>query len=386
MTMKTKHPFFPILGTLLVLFLALSAAFPAQGQSRKDIAKKDLLKQGNRMYKRAEYDRADSLYAQAVALDTTYATGWYNLGNSLYLGGDAAQAQAAWMKSLFNTPQDDQRAPVLYNLGGVEMDKKNYAEAIKLYKDALRRDPSDEQARYNLALAQQLLKDQQQNQSQNNQNQNNNNNNNQNDPNQNNNNNNDNNQNNQNQNNNNNNNQNDPNQNNNNNNPNQNDPNQNNNNNNNDNNQNDPNQNNNNNNPNQNNNNNNNQNDQNQNNNNNNNQNDQNQNNNNNDNNQNNNNNNNQNDQNQNNNNNNNQNDQNQNNQNQNNNNNNPNQNNQNQNNQGGGGSSGQQAPQRLSPSDEQMLRAIDRQEQNTQDKLKGDKTEGAVIHTTKDW
>lgn len=298
MTMKTKHPFFPIPGTLLVLFLALSAAFPAQGQSRKDIAKKDLLKQGNRMYKRAEYDRADSLYAQAVALDTTYATGWYNLGNSLYLGGDAAQAQAAWMKSLFNTPQDDQRAPVLYNLGGVEMDKKNYAEAIKLYKDALRRDPSDEQARYNLALAQQLLKDQQQNQSQNNQNQNNNNNN-------------DNNQNNQNQNNNNNNNQNDPNQNNNNNN------------------QNDPNQNNNNND--------------------------------------------------------NNQNDQNQNNQNQNNNNNN-NQNDQNQNNQGGGGSSGQQAPQRLSPSDEQMLRAIDRQEQNTQDKLKGDKTEGAVIHTTKDW
>ena len=280
MTMKTKHPFFPIPGTLLVLFLALSAAFPAQGQSRQDIAKKDLLKQGNRMYKRAEYDRADSLYAQAVALDTTYATGWYNLGNSLYLGGDAAQAQAAWMKSLFNTPQDDQRAPVLYNLGGVEMDKKNYAEAIKLYKDALRRDPSDEEARYNLALAQQLLKDQQQNQPQNNQNQDNQNNNN---------NNNDNNQNDQNQNNNNNNN-------------------------------NDPNQN-----------------DQNQNNNN-------------------------------------------------NNNNNAPNQNDQNQNNQGGGGSSGQQAPQRLSPSDEQMLRAIDRQEQNTQDKLKGDKTEGAVIHTTKDW
>ena len=305
MTMKTKHPFFPIPGTLLVLFLALSAAFPAQGQSRQDIAKKDLLKQGNRMYKRAEYDRADSLYAQAVALDTTYATGWYNLGNSLYLGGDAAQAQAAWMKSLFNTPQDDQRAPVLYNLGGVEMDKKNYAEAIKLYKDALRRDPSDEQARYNLALAQQLLKDQQQNQSQNNQNQDNN----------------------QNQNNNN-------------------DQNQNNNNNDNNNNQNDQNQND--------------------------------QNNNNNDNNSN------QNDQNQNNNNN----DPNQNNQNQNNNNNNndPNQNDQNQNNQGGGGSSGQQAPQRLSPSDEQMLRAIDRQEQNTQDKLKGDKTEGAVIHTTKDW
>ena len=32
------------------------------------------------------------------------------------------------------------------------------------------------------------------------------------------------------------------------------------------------------------------------------------------------------------------------------------------------------------------MLRAIDRQEQGTQEKVKGEKTEGAIIHTTKDW
>lgn len=239
--------------TIFVLAALFLLPGNAWAQSKNNLAKKDFLQKGNKMYKKAEYELADSLYLNAIAVDTTYAAGWYNLGNSLYLGGDGDKAKSSWTKSLMNTPEGGGRSDILYNLGGVEMDKKNYAEAIKLYKDALRRNPADEQARYNLALAQQLLKDQQsphQQQPDQNQNQ-----------------------------------------------------------------------------------------DQ---------DNDQNQ------------------DQNK---------DQNK--------DNNP---DNNQNNQGGGGSSGQSAPQKLSQSDEQMLRAIDRQEQGTQEKVKGEKTEGAIIHTTKDW
>ena len=263
---------------LLSLSAAPGASLCAQD---KNIAKKDFLRQGNRMYKRAEYPLSDSLYATAVALDSAYATGWYNLGNSLYSGAQSPeQAQAAWMQSLSLTADED-RADILYNLGGVEMDRKNYAEAVKLYKDALRRNPSDEQARYNLALAQTLLKEQQQNQQQNDQNQD------QNNP--------DNNPNND---------QNNQNQN-----QDQNDP---------DNNPNNDND-----------------------------KNDRNNNGNNNDRNQ------------------------------------NP---NNDDNSAGGGNSSGQNTPQPLSQSDEQMLRAIDRQEQGTQEKVKGKKADGAVILSTKDW
>ena len=243
--------------TIFVLAALFLLPGNAWAQNKNNLAKKDFLQKGNKMYKKAEYELADSLYMNAIAVDTTYAAGWYNLGNSLYLGGEGDKAKSSWTKSLMNTPEGGGRSDILYNLGGVEMDKKNYAEAIKLYKDALRRNPADEQARYNLALAQQLLKDQQQPNQDQNQNQNN-----------------------------------DQNK--------------------------DDNQNNN---------------DQNK-------------------------------DDNQNNN------DQNK---------------DDNPNNQGGG-SSGQNTPQQLSQSDEQMLRAIDRQEQGTQEKVKGEKTEGAVIHTTKDW
>lgn len=161
-----------------IYFMPLAAVFcilPQAHAQNADIAKKDLVREGNKLYKMAEYAAADSLFATAVALDSTYSTALYNLGNSSYLGGNPQTAKTAWMKSLLNTPGEKEKTDIFYNLAGIEMDGKNYGEAIKLYKDALRRAPSDEQARYNLALAQKLLKDQQQNQNnqQNQQNQNN---------------------------------------------------------------------------------------------------------------------------------------------------------------------------------------------------------------------
>ena len=44
---------------------------------------------------------------------------------------------------------------------------KDYAKAVEAYKMSLRNNPADDETRYNLALAQKMLKDQQQNQDQN---------------------------------------------------------------------------------------------------------------------------------------------------------------------------------------------------------------------------
>ena len=44
---------------------------------------------------------------------------------------------------------------------------KDYAKAVEAYKMSLRNNPTDNETRYNLALAQKMLKDQQQNQDQN---------------------------------------------------------------------------------------------------------------------------------------------------------------------------------------------------------------------------
>ena len=83
-------------------------------------------------------------YRKAISKNKENAVAQYNMGDVLY-------SQEA------------------YNLA---MQNKKYEEAVQFYKEALRNNPTDEQTRYNLAIAKEKLKKQQQenNKNQNNQN------------------------------------------------------------------------------------------------------------------------------------------------------------------------------------------------------------------------
>jgi Ca-activated chloride channel family protein len=55
------------------------------------------------------------------------------------------------------------KARSLHNLGNCSMEKKEYEDAVKAYKQALRLNPADKDTKYNLAYANAKLKDKQQN-------------------------------------------------------------------------------------------------------------------------------------------------------------------------------------------------------------------------------
>ena len=55
-------------------------------------------------------------------------------------------------------------AEIYHNMGVILQSAKQYPQCIEAYKESLRNNPKDDETRYNLALAQKLLKDQQQNQ------------------------------------------------------------------------------------------------------------------------------------------------------------------------------------------------------------------------------
>ena len=55
-------------------------------------------------------------------------------------------------------------AQIYHNMGVLLQASKDYAKAVDAYKMSLRNNPADDETRYNLALAQKMLKDQQQNQ------------------------------------------------------------------------------------------------------------------------------------------------------------------------------------------------------------------------------
>jgi tetratricopeptide (TPR) repeat protein len=83
----------------------------------------------------------------------------FNLGNAIYKQNQPSEAKFAYASALSNTKSRVQRHKVFHNLGNVFMKEKNYSAAVDAYKDALRNKPSDEETRYNYALAKKMLKD-----------------------------------------------------------------------------------------------------------------------------------------------------------------------------------------------------------------------------------
>ena len=156
---------------IFLIIVVLSLPICASAQSQKDYARK-----GNNFYKKADFVKADSLYRLSVITDTTFYKAYYNSGNANYLLQNPEKAAEGWNKAL-KSEDLKIKSDATYNLGNLSMDEKNYAKAIEYYKEVLRGNPSDEEARYNLALAKKLLEEQQnqqnqdQNQQQNQQNQ-----------------------------------------------------------------------------------------------------------------------------------------------------------------------------------------------------------------------
>ena len=95
--------------------------------------------------------------------------GTYNLGNALYKQQKFPEAAEQYQllmgqgERMKDTPEGKQRlAQVYHNVGNIFMNGKDYAKSVEAYKESLRLNPHDDETRYNLALAQKLLNDQQQ--------------------------------------------------------------------------------------------------------------------------------------------------------------------------------------------------------------------------------
>ncbi len=110
--------------------------------------------------------KAEQLFRKASAIDTTYAEAPYNLGTTLYQENYIEEAFGHLKEAANRSSQPDLSHKAFHNIGNVYMQKEEYDNAIEAYKQALRYDPTDEETRYNLALAKKKKEEQQQEQNQ----------------------------------------------------------------------------------------------------------------------------------------------------------------------------------------------------------------------------
>ncbi|MBC7627946.1 VWA domain-containing protein [Ferruginibacter sp.] len=125
-----------------------------------------LIQNGNYAYNKKEYDVAVDNYKKAAVKEPANETAQYNLGNALYKKGDAEEALKAYDEAIkFSKSKSDQSGS-WYNKGVSLQNNKKLPESIDAYKNALRLNPTDEDARFNLqkALLQQQKQQQQKDQ------------------------------------------------------------------------------------------------------------------------------------------------------------------------------------------------------------------------------
>ena len=122
------------------------------------------VKAGNAAYLRGNYDEAQAAFQQATLDKPDNPVAHYNLGTALYRQGKFRDAARTFQESLSRYSEQSRdilsQSSILYNLGNAQFKVGDLTGAIASYKQTLRLDPQDADAQHNLALALQLLRQQ----------------------------------------------------------------------------------------------------------------------------------------------------------------------------------------------------------------------------------
>lgn len=141
--MRLKYPLF----ILLLLVIAEAAATGGRQQIR----------QGNRLFDDGKYAEAEEKYRQAIEDDGDSFLALYNLANTLYKQGRLEEAGEIFNSLTHQATSEKELTNVLHNLGNSYLGRGMIQESIDAYKKALRLSPGEENTRYNLAYAKNLL-------------------------------------------------------------------------------------------------------------------------------------------------------------------------------------------------------------------------------------
>lgn len=153
----------------LIMAMAVSVALYADDAAQRALRRH--IAEGNKAYSEKRYSDAEAAYKKALQADPASMAATYNLASSLIRQATAGEAgkklnaeAAKLLNEVITTASDNRLASyAAYNLGNMAFNSQQWDQSIQYYKEALRRNPDDDNARDNLRLAQ-LKKSQSQNQ------------------------------------------------------------------------------------------------------------------------------------------------------------------------------------------------------------------------------
>lgn len=143
------------------ILIAIILVFFSMGSSYAQREKSEI-REGNRHYKSEKYEDSEIAYRKALDLQSNSLPANFNLGDALYRQEKFEEAGKLFSDVSIKNTSKEVVANAFHNLGNSLLQAGKLDESIEAYKDALRRNPSDMETKYNLAYAQNLKKQQEQ--------------------------------------------------------------------------------------------------------------------------------------------------------------------------------------------------------------------------------
>ena len=150
----------------IVVIIFLVFALAGFSQDKKKVAKveqeeKQIFRTGNDFYKQQNYVDAEVYYKKSLKQNPNYEKANYNLGNAIYQQNRFKEALPMYELVSKTTEDKLTKAESFHNIGNTMMKEKQYDKAVEAFKNSMRNNSKDDETRYNLALAQKMLKKQQ---------------------------------------------------------------------------------------------------------------------------------------------------------------------------------------------------------------------------------
>lgn len=124
------------------------------------------IREGNRLYDKDKFSQSETSYRKAIDKNKGSVDAVFNAGDALYRQKKYEEAGKQFVQSQSMNDETGKKSESLYNLGNSLLMAKKLPESIDAYKSSLRINPDNKEAKYNLAYAQDLLREQQEQQNQ----------------------------------------------------------------------------------------------------------------------------------------------------------------------------------------------------------------------------
>ena len=140
-----------------LILLVLMGIISAYGQNERKV-----IRDGVRAYENEEFGEAEVQFRKAENINQESYEAEFNTGAALFSQEKYEETVKQYQSLLDQTDDAGKTAQIWHNIGNSLLEAQQYTPSIEAYKNSLRKNPTDEDTRYNLAYAKQKLNEQQQ--------------------------------------------------------------------------------------------------------------------------------------------------------------------------------------------------------------------------------